>query len=555
MDRDSTNGNSATSGNTDSRSATGFLFRWGCLPLLLIAVVLLVLNVRIPPGENRPAVRVSPGTTWITSPLKPNGDVDYIAWLNQRNSEGVTPDNNAFVDVVLAIGSRPDGDVPAEFFDMLGISRPAPAGPHRPLETWLAKRGNGPARMLQTTVGMLPADDVCWLTRSVPWTAADCPDIAEWLAEQEQVLAGLRAGMNKPGWYAPIAGQRLVDEPLYYRHQIRELARSLLASSMFHTGSGDADRAIDDIAALFRLARHTVSKGGIEALLTGIAVEGMAHSAAAQLIHGGLCTDGQLARLDREIRGLPPPESLLAIIEFERCFALDTCTLGVRDGSKFLQNYAGMPPHSGASSRLLAGLARWTVNWETAMQDINSHFDQVESALSEDDPAKQRAALAALEAGLAQQPSPASMVTSLLMSPGSRGKLAGKLGVRMLAPAFYALSGASTRARAGQEVLLAGLAVERFRLRHGRLPATLDELVPEFLPGVPGDPWSSDQPLVYRVAAIGDYHLYSIGPNSRDDGGIEMDQGRWPNIDQPAVPRIRTIADWQAQHAPEVSGQ
>jgi hypothetical protein len=46
------------------------------------------------------------------------------------------------------------------------------------------------------------------------------------------------------------------------------------------------------------------------------------------------------------------------------------------------------------------------------------------------------------------------------------------------------------------------LAIERFRLARGRLPASLDALVPEFLERLPNDPWR-DGPLAYELVDDG----------------------------------------------------
>ena len=61
-------------------------------------------------------------------------------------------------------------------------------------------------------------------------------------------------------------------------------------------------------------------------------------------------------------------------------------------------------------------------------------------------------------------------------------------------------------------------ALERFRLANRRLPAELRELVPTYLSTVPEDVLGS-QPLYYRLAPAGSYHLYSVGWNQTDDGG------------------------------------
>jgi hypothetical protein len=65
------------------------------------------------------------------------------------------------------------------------------------------------------------------------------------------------------------------------------------------------------------------------------------------------------------------------------------------------------------------------------------------------------------------------------------------------------------------------LALRRFELQYGRLPATLDELVPAYLPTAPIDPFSN-APLRWIVASK---TLYSVGSNLTDDGGT-IDPGK-----------------------------
>ncbi|MGA2241076.1 MAG: hypothetical protein ABSH11_03450 [Verrucomicrobiota bacterium] len=80
-------------------------------------------------------------------------------------------------------------------------------------------------------------------------------------------------------------------------------------------------------------------------------------------------------------------------------------------------------------------------------------------------------------------------------------------------------AGFSLEAECSAHVCLAttALAIERFRLAHGRLPENLNELVPQFLSAVPSDPFDG-QPLRYPRLAKG-YVIYSIGRDGHDDGG------------------------------------
>jgi hypothetical protein len=67
-------------------------------------------------------------------------------------------------------------------------------------------------------------------------------------------------------------------------------------------------------------------------------------------------------------------------------------------------------------------------------------------------------------------------------------------------------------------VVATAVALKRFQLKHGNLPETLDELVPEFFRSVPIDP-NAGKPLRYHPNADGTFLLYSVGEDGVDDGG------------------------------------
>jgi hypothetical protein len=74
------------------------------------------------------------------------------------------------------------------------------------------------------------------------------------------------------------------------------------------------------------------------------------------------------------------------------------------------------------------------------------------------------------------------------------------------------------RVETARRVLVAAIALKRFQLKHGQLPARLNELVPEFLKSVPIDP-NDGKSLRYHPNADGTYLLYSVGDDGKDDGG------------------------------------
>jgi hypothetical protein len=71
--------------------------------------------------------------------------------------------------------------------------------------------------------------------------------------------------------------------------------------------------------------------------------------------------------------------------------------------------------------------------------------------------------------------------------------------------------------------------LERYRLAHGQYPETLEALVPRFAEKLPHD-IVGGQPLKYHRTADGQFVLYSVGWNEKDDGGVPgktLPEGDW----------------------------
>jgi hypothetical protein len=69
-----------------------------------------------------------------------------------------------------------------------------------------------------------------------------------------------------------------------------------------------------------------------------------------------------------------------------------------------------------------------------------------------------------------------------------------------------------------------GFALAAYRADRGAFPATLNELVPQYVARLPDDVFN-DSPLHYRLEDRG-YLLYSVGANGRDDGGRALEDDK-----------------------------
>ena len=98
----------------------------------------------------------------------------------------------------------------------------------------------------------------------------------------------------------------------------------------------------------------------------------------------------------------------------------------------------------------------------------------------------------------------------------------------MSVPAVDAVVAAGARADSSRQMVDAAIAIELFRRTEGRIPAQLNELVPQYLPAVPIDAFDG-QPIRYVVGEK-KFTLYSIGRDRTDNGGDGGESGFDPDV-------------------------
>ncbi len=89
----------------------------------------------------------------------------------------------------------------------------------------------------------------------------------------------------------------------------------------------------------------------------------------------------------------------------------------------------------------------------------------------------------------------------------------------MLAPQLNGYAQRVAFAQNAANMARIAIALERFRLANREFPGSLDALSPHFIEQVPHDVINGD-PLHYNRTSDGQFVLYSVGWNERDDGGV-----------------------------------
>lgn len=97
--------------------------------------------------------------------------------------------------------------------------------------------------------------------------------------------------------------------------------------------------------------------------------------------------------------------------------------------------------------------------------------------------------------------------------------LSHRLIAKMLLPALRNVHTKSAAAQTAADQAALACALERYRLAHGQFPESLAALTPRFMARAPNDVITG-QPFKYRRTDDGQFILYSVGWDEKDDGGV-----------------------------------
>lgn len=474
----------------------------------------------------KPRLEISKETTVIDGPLTEDGYVDYLAALNEHASHGVTPENNAVVLLMQAVGpSVVEEKVRAEFFQKLGVEVPPAEGdywvPLSEIHRQHAKAaGEDPKESFNALYEQLAK------AMAGPWSAEQYPELAKWLAANEKPLAIVGEAAKRPRFYMPRVaptddGQiaSTLTLMLSLIQEEREAGRALMVRAMLRLERGEIEGAWSDLHTLHRLARLVGQGEVLVDALVGIALHLTAVDASATLLHEGKLTPEQIQQIAADLAKLPPLPKMSEKFDVgERYFFLDFVTTMARKGPAALEEQLG----AGAEITSMIGklVSATALDWNLIARRGNHWYDRIVDAAQSQPHAERTKALAKLEEDLQklrkQSQEVGSWARKLLFAGGNLRQVASEqlsnTLVSLIAPAVQAAIVAEERAHTQTRLLQIAVALAAYRAEHGAYPETLDELS-----DLPTDLYTGE-PFRYRRTDEG-YLLYSVGPNLKDDNG------------------------------------
>lgn len=497
---------------------------------LLAALAISLLAATPTPQTSAPILpfTLSKETTLITSPLLADGTPDYLAAINAKYSQGVTPETNGFLPFLKLRGPRLSnwGVTKDEDFDKIlklaGAPKPDPDAPaFQDFTTYQTAHNDSVPKTFFTQFSA---------AYSAPWTADQLPEFAAYLQAQAPFFTLAAEAANRPHFYVPFIAESAHFsswQPISYTG-MSNFANTWTARAMLRAGSHDFDGALADLTAIRRLGRHFANSGTTLAVLLGYIFETDATTALASLAAPGTLSEAQCDAMIKSIN-LPPLPTLAAGETAEHFVELDQFILIATKHKNAITEAMAQPNTPLSTIAIFMALSDHDINWNTFLNTIIEERNLEIAFLNAASPAQYAKQAEAFTARIAAWSNELKAPTySFEKSPNeSQAAFSARIthAVLQLRGTILIAQDKTRFSRAFRDDLLPTLlAAAKFKAKTGQWPETLNALVPAYLPAVPKDPYAPDSPITFRITD--DHAIVSlVGPDQTPDTADDITLG------------------------------
>ncbi|MDR2642651.1 MAG: hypothetical protein LBC74_07645 [Planctomycetaceae bacterium] len=535
---------------------------WFCVILVFLVYFCLV------PSRSR----ISVETTGITDPLTVDGQVDYFALFEKTYIDKLLPpENNGQRLMIAACGLRvleqnfladtvqweelPTHEYGKNWFNNYWI----PLCEHLYIDPYCkpkfhAKRGfhsymNKYFQEQQEAAGEKKNDNTIGdrtnamfkkLTAAT-WKKEDYPEVGKWLDEYSEVLDYFGMCVRKPNfscWRQKPANDSLISIVLPDVQANRSFIRDLAVRISERIGRGDIEGARYDLMSIKYLAQHYMNEPFFVINLVGVAANDSFTKSSKLLLANCSLTEKQLAEFSNDLDSLPKYYSpaLTMLVEqsipfqflqylknksWYKIFIADKYMDDFQDHYK-LSIISRLPFDANIAGKHLTKL--YNVSGLKGNKHIVSN------------PVLRRRYAERLEKSL-MEIYEAIKINQFYRIPliRTRSELLAEYLFCLLMPSINTAFTAFDYFDASNEMLRIAISLERYKLANGKYPDKLEALVPKYLDIVPIDPCTGRTTFVYKLRDTTKektttnetpksielpFILYSLGPNTKDDGGI-----------------------------------
>jgi len=289
--------------------------------------------------------------------------------------------------------------------------------------------------------------------------------------------------------------------------KLRQAARLFALEALERTESGKPDAAADSLVACLRLGGAIRREPVLISTLVRIACDAIAVGQIERWAGAARPSPKALERLQHAAAAEADREVIEGAMLGERCFGMDIYQTYVLKpgGGRMMEAMGGDAAAFGFLARVIPKAY--------FKSDMVCYIDIMNEYLA-----------------AARKPYPEGYLAGARVGRRLGERIPSYFFIsRMILPALGRVFQEAQKHVARCESARVGLAALRYKAKHGRLPATLQNLAPDFVDAVPADPFDG-KPLRFRKDAEG-FAVYAIGEDGKDDGGLtERRDGKQPDV-------------------------
>jgi uncharacterized protein YukE len=364
--------------------------------------------------------------------------------------------------------------------------------------------------------------------------AAAAPSVLEGLKPDEATFEELRAASTRENSRFPLAYdlENPCDILLPHLGKVKQIEERLNLQACAELAAGRSDRALADVKLMLSLADSVKSEPFLISFLVRLA----SVQSAIQPVWEGLAehrwTDAQLQELQARFLSYDFLADMEQYLKAERASETQMADLVTKKGLGYI---AGIESANDAVEPVakfffyVLGRVEPSGWYYQEKLSYNRLFDaQFEGVLDE----AARTVSPRKVALNADEMERQGMDGTWALAAAPKVILQHVVIAKIFLSALRNVPAKPAAAQTAAEQAALACALERYRLANGQFPETLESLSPKFIARAPNDVFTG-QPCKYRRTDDGQFILYSVGWNEKDDGGVpgkhlfDQAQGDW----------------------------
>jgi hypothetical protein len=344
--------------------------------------------------------------------------------------------------------------------------------------------------------------------------AAAAPAVLEGLKTNEMVLAELRDASRRPYSRYPVVYD--LDNPwgilLPHLGNAKKACQRLQLKACAELAIGRSDEALADVKLSLYLADSVKTEPFLISYLVRLACVQLAMQPVWEGLAEHAWSDAQLQELETCFQQYDFVADLKRPLGAEQAAGILTVELTRKNGIHYWNDISNSESTTPSGHRI-ANLIDLLVASGWYHQEEFNYCRMFHMLLGTNlDPAKKQISPKQVESNKGE-------FGRVLGSPGFSRVIHHRLIAALLLPALGRVPMKAAIAQTAVDEAVLACALERCRLANGQFPETLEALVPRFISELPNDVISGE-PYKYHLTNDGQFVLYSVGWNEKDDGGV-----------------------------------